>query len=90
MQGRGFPAIHIVCGKPDDAADPALPGLILHHADASAVRTYPGGAITHPPLVLIEADVADLKTADAVPAERQDLLATMTLEFLAAPPPPGI
>ncbi len=62
----------------------------LHHPDPPAVRTDPGRAIAEPPEILLVTLVADLKTAGAIPAERQHLPAAVTLEFPAVPPPLGI
>jgi hypothetical protein len=60
----------------------------LHHADAAAVRTDPGRAVADPPDILFKARVTDLEATRAIPAERQDLSATVALEFLFAPSTP--
>ena len=59
----------------------------LHHANATAVRTYPGRTIADPPEILFKTFIADLETTGAVPAKRQNLTATVALELFFAPAP---
>jgi hypothetical protein len=68
----------------------ATPGPDSHHTDPAAVRTDPGGAVAHPPFVLDETNLADLKTTGAVPAKRQYLLAAVALKLFSTPAPLGI
>jgi hypothetical protein len=53
----------------------------LHHPYPAAIRANPGRAIADGPHVFLEAVIANLKAAWAVPAERQFPPTTMALKF---------
>jgi len=61
--------------------------VLSHHADPAAIGTDPGGAVAESPFILRKTLRTDLKTAGAVPAERQLPAAAMADKIFAAPPP---
>ena len=62
----------------------------LGHSHPAAIGTHPGGAVGDPPLIFLEAGIADLKTAGAVPAKRQFFPAAVAFELFFPPAALGI
>lgn len=89
-------ASHLAATGQKRSRQPVVPVLLFfgrppqtplsHHADPPAVGTNPGRPVADSPEILLETRIANLEAARAVPAEWQNLPATVTLKILLAPP----